>query len=127
MNLDLSQDQIDQLTVEAAKVALEQGADAVGAYASTYAMILGFIDPAAAVMLTLLKSPDSTLNAITAAQMATKLELLDANVRDIAIWLVGAYMVGVTAGPSRSSCRILINRRAMVSKPSVSRMGRKSR
>jgi hypothetical protein len=97
MNLQLGDEQIAQLAAEAER-ALQVSADEVGAYAPAYELILSFIDPDAAALLHSIESPDTTLNTLATAQLAARLESLDSNVREIAIWLVGAYMVNSGEG-----------------------------
>ncbi|WP_219059875.1 hypothetical protein [Pseudomonas sp. UMAB-08] len=97
MNKELTENQINELAAEA-KRASEQAVDVIGAYAFTYAMILSFIDPEATELLADLKSNDPLIGAGAATEMFALLHRSDANVRDIAIWLVGAYMVNSGIG-----------------------------
>lgn len=67
--------------------------------------MLDFIDPLAANMLSALKNPEPSVSSFATTALTTRLELLDENVRDIAIWLVGAYMVNNGEGVFSSVIR----------------------
>ncbi len=106
MDLALNDSQLLQLRNEV-KDAVDAGADAPGAYALVYAKILSFIDPDIADMLLSLDKQDLSADdkLLKTIALTAKLNDLDSNVKDTAIWLAGAYLVNSGSGAFSSVIR----------------------